>query len=232
MAKKPSHRKRQQAKRRARAHRARRRQPSRPEVTPAAAASDRTDAARREQALAELQEALLTAIRNGEFVVDDEDEDDEFDDWEFEDEDDLGHPPIDFEPVAQQILVEAVAEILSNRTAAPAIEIAQRLREQERYAEYDLCPGDSVMVGEMVALGILLDVRYGPARPDTRAAVRWVGDHLGAEHARRALGVADLLGHPDSPPWSTVRPGPSDDANLLPALVLLLAGAAATTPGA
>ncbi|GAA3395725.1 hypothetical protein GCM10020369_69850 [Cryptosporangium minutisporangium] len=172
---------------------------------------------------------LLTAVRNGELLLDRKKGAEDFDDA-FADDDEFPEPPADFEPEAHRMLVDAVAEIVSTRAAAPASDVALRLREREREIEYGLCPGDAGLIGEAVALGILLDLRYGPAQPDACAAVRWVAEQLGPEHGDRALGVADLLGHPGAPHWSTVQP-PHDDEPLLPALVLLLAGVASTTPG-
>ncbi|MFI5958140.1 hypothetical protein [Cryptosporangium sp. NPDC051539] len=132
--------------------------------------------------------------------------------------------PLDFEPAAQQVLLTALGAILSGRSARPAYDVDSRLLERERSSVFDLCPGDSVLVGEAVALGMALEFRQSPAPPDPVAAVRWVRDALGAEHGRRALRVARLIGHPEAPVW----PQGSGPEPLLPGLVLLLAGVAAT----
>lgn len=217
MPKKPTRRKRPHGKRRARAQRTARRQPVTGTLTPPAPGTAAMPAgADRERLLAELEAITLVAMRHQELALTENDVDEELD------------GPYDFDPEAHRILLDAIDEVLVTGVAQAAYDIDRRLAEHERRTKFDLCPGDGPLVGEMVAVSILLELRY-VARPHPTAAVRWVSDRLGAEHGRQALRVADLLGHPDAPPWSSIHP-PQDGAEpLLPALMLLLAGVAATT---
>ncbi|TQS40329.1 hypothetical protein [Cryptosporangium phraense] len=136
--------------------------------------------------------------------------------------------PVDFEPDAQHVLLTTLSAVLAGRSARPAYRIASRLLEREQQGSFDLAPGDSVLIGEAVAIGLVLEFRHSEKPPDPVAAVRWVRDQLGAEHGRRAQRVAGLLDHPDAPSWTEVQPPAEGEEPLLPALVLLLAGVAAT----
>ncbi|GAA0231805.1 hypothetical protein [Cryptosporangium japonicum] len=121
----------------------------------------------------------------------------------------------------QRMLLDAVDEILRSGSAAPADEVSRRL------SGVGARPGEAAFAVESVAADQLLALRFGWAPLDPVAVVRWVSDRLGAEHGRRALGAAGLLGHPEAPRWSSVRPQPGGAGRLLPALVLLLAGVVA-----
>jgi len=232
MPRKPIHRKRQHGKRRPRAARVQRAQPAASRPPGVAGESGSPD-----RLATELREMLLTAVRNGELVLDDptgpDPDPDGGSDWADADDwdDEYGEATRDFEPVAERVLLDAVEEILCTGSARPAADVARRLAEAEASAVLDLCPGDAPLIGEVVAVGILLGLRDGPGRPDATAAVRWVSHRLGAEAGRRALRVADLLGHPDAPPWATVRSPATGDEPLLAGLVLLLTGVAASVPG-
>ncbi len=136
-------------------------------------------------------------------------------------------PAPDFGWVARRILLDAVDEILLTGSAAPADDATRRLWVTERRAEFELSPGGATLTGEAVAASQLLALRSGWTPLDPAAVIGWVSDRLGAEHGRRALRVAGLLGHPEAPRWSSVRPPPHGGGPLLPALVLLLAGVAA-----
>ena len=225
MPKKPTRRKRQRGERQARRHRTERRHLA---PGPPAPPGD----ADRERLLAELQEVVRAAIREHELAnTEPDDNDDDIDDdvWNDEHEDGyLPDGPYDFEPEASRIVLDTMDEILATGVARAAYDTDRRLAAYEHRHEFELCSGDGPLIGEIVAVSILLELRYA-ARPDPAAAVRWVSERFGAEHGRQALRVADLLGHSDAPPWSGVHPARDGAEPLLPALVLLLAGVAGIT---
>ncbi|MFG1928450.1 hypothetical protein [Cryptosporangium sp. NPDC048952] len=208
MPKKSIRRKRRQARR------GRRRQ-----QTPRAAESERT-AADRAQFLAGVEAFARALIRERGTAADD-DEDDWDEDEHDEDEDE--EPPQDFEPEAHRTILAAIRRIVTTHTPQPAYDTVPHLTQRERDPRYNVCPGDGVLIAEMVAVSMLLDLRYN-VRADPAPAIHWITERLGAEHGRRALRVADLLDHPDAPPWQSIHPPQPGEEPLLPAMVLLLAG--------
>jgi hypothetical protein len=130
--------------------------------------------------------------------------------------------------VAADGLRELVAATLLARSAEPGRALARAFLAEEDIDAAALRASTAVAV----MLGWLIGAREHVEQPDGPplgpAAVDWVREHLGIDEAGQALTLAGALGHPLAPEVTMADAVERLGDALLPALVWLVAGLAAT----